>query len=273
MYDRILIPLDGSTFAEEIIPYAVGLARSAEARITLLQAVQHDSALASAEEYVSGLAKRLGAEGEVVRAQVDPASTVVTELERQSGTLLAMTTHGRGGLLETILGSVARTVVQDAQQPVLLYRPRGGVGTTDVDSKAEIATVVTPLDGSDFSERILPHAVEMARAIKATLTLVQVVSAGFATAPLAPPGDVLESTYVHRWAGRIKAEYGIEPEWDALHGHPADAICRYVSGRSDVMLAMTSHARPRLKETAFGSVTHECVRRAGVPILVWGAKT
>jgi nucleotide-binding universal stress UspA family protein len=54
-----------------------------------------------------------------------------------------------------------------------------------------------------------------------------------------------------------------------LHGHAPDAICEYLSGLHDVVLAMSSHARAGLKETIFGSVTHECVRRAGVPVLVY----
>lgn len=273
MYDQILIPLDGSPFAEEIIPYALGLARSADATIALFRAVQHEGELAEAEDYVSDLAGRLGAEGEVASIRTDPASAIVAEMERRPGTLVALTTHGRGGLLETILGSVALNVLHDAPRPVLVYRPRGGGGAAGVGGDANIATIVAPLDGSSFSERILPHAVDMAKAVKATLTLVQVVPAGFSRPPMTPPGDVLESTYVRRWAEKIREDHDLGVEWDVLHGEPADAIRRYLNGRSDAVLAMSSHARPRLKETVFGSVTHECVRRAGVPILVCGAKT
>jgi nucleotide-binding universal stress UspA family protein len=182
-----------------------------------------------------------------------------------------MTTHGRTGLSETILGSVAHRVVHGASRPVLLYRPRGGSGDVDVTRQAKIDTVVALLDGSEFSERILPHAVGMARAAAATLTLVQVVPAGFTKPPMANSGDVLETNYIHRWAGRIRSRDGIAAEWDVLHGQPADAICHYAHDRPEVILAMSSHARPRLVETVFGGVTHECVRRAGVPILVWSA--
>lgn len=273
MHDRILLPLDGSRYAEEIVPYAVGLARSAGVGVTLLQAVQHDGELEAAEEHVLGLAQRLGAEGEVVKTSTDAASAIAREMERRPGTLVAMTTHGRSGLLETILGSVALSVVQDVPQPVLIYRPRGDAGAVDLDREVAITRVVTPLDGSEFSERMLPNAVEVATTAKAALTLVQVVSPGFTGPPLAPRGDVLEYTYVHRWAERIGAEYGIDVEWDVLHGEPGGAICRYVDGQGDVMLAMSTHARPGLKEAIFGSVTHECVRRAGVPILVWGGRT
>ncbi len=273
MYDQVLIPLDGSPFAEEIIPYALGLARSADATIALFRAVQHEGELAEAEDYVSGLAGRLGAKGEVATIRTDPASAIVAEMERRPDTMVALTTHGRGGLLETILGSVALSVLHDAPRPVLVYRPRGGEGAGRAGEHANIDTVVVPLDGSSFSERILPHAVDMAEAVKASFTLVQVLPAAPTRPAMTPPGDVLESTYVRRWAEKIKEDHGIGVEWDVLHGPPADAIRRYLSGRSDVVLAMSSHARPRLKETVFGSVTHECVRRAGVPILVCGAKT
>jgi len=268
MYDRILVPLDGSPLAEEVIPYALALARSMGAKLTLLQVAKHEGDLATAEEYLQPLTRRLNAEGRVV-GYADPASGILGELSLHPNALATMTTHGHTGLLEAILGSVALNVVHHARRPVLIYRPRGTVGAGEVDREVKITTVMAPLDGSDFSESMLPHAVEIAKALKAKLALVQVLSTKFSEPPEAPPGDVLESSYIHGRAGEIRRAYGIEADWEVLHGAPAEAICEYLNGRHDVMLAMSSHTRAGLREAIFGSVTHECVRRAGVPVLVY----
>lgn len=269
MYDRILVPLDGSQFAEEIVPYALGFARSMGARLTLLHVAKHDSDVAAAEEYMQPLARRLGAEGKVVVAHTDTGKVILEELSQHPRTLVTMTTHGHTALLEAILGSVALSVVHDAGQPVLIYRPRGTLRSGAVDKEMKIASVMAPLDGSKFSECMLPHAARMALSLGAKLTLVQVLPPEVKEPPEVSSGDILESSYLHARAEETKREYEIEADWEVLHGDPADAICEYLNGQHDVMLAMSSHTRGGLRETVFGSVTHECVRRAGVPVLVY----
>jgi nucleotide-binding universal stress UspA family protein len=267
MYDRILIPLDGSSFAEEVIPYALCIARATRAKLTLLQVAEHESRLATAEEYVQGLASRLNAEGKVVVEERDVASTILTELGRQPDSFAAMTTHGRSAILKAVVGSVAVGVVRSAPQGVLIYRPRGTIAA--LDTEAKITTVVAALDGSDFSEAILPHAVDMARALRAKLMLVQVVAEIVGVPPQVPANDIVESSYIHGRAVETRRTYGVEAEWEVLHGDPADAICEYLRTAHDTMLAMSSHSRAALGRTLFGSVAGECVRRAGVPILVY----
>jgi nucleotide-binding universal stress UspA family protein len=81
--------------------------------------------------------------------------------------------------------------------------------------------------------------------------------------------DVHESSYLHRKASEIKAAHGIAAQWEVLHGDPAEAICAYLSGMPDTLLAMTTHARTALERTVLGSVAGACVRHAGVPLLLY----
>jgi nucleotide-binding universal stress UspA family protein len=129
-----------------------------------------------------------------------------------------------------------------------------------VGEEARITTVVAPLDGSSFSELMLPHAVDLAKSVGAQLTLVQVLSPEARRLPGAAGGDVLESSYVQGWAKEIHRQHGIEADWEVLHGDPAEAICKFVNARPGAMLAMASHTRVGLRKTIFGSVTRECVR-------------
>jgi nucleotide-binding universal stress UspA family protein len=135
----------------------------------------------------------------------------------------------------------------------------------------KITTLVVALDGSEFSEKIVPSAVAMAKFLTSRIMLVQALPAENAAAARAhlPSGDILESSYLQAKAAEIKKRYQIEPTWDVLHGEAGDAICRYLNGMEDTLLAMTSHARSGLERAFLGSVAAACIRRAGVPMLLY----
>jgi nucleotide-binding universal stress UspA family protein len=151
MYDRIIVPLDGSVVAEQVLPHVQALARQFSSVVILLRATtppeevtplaaagpalvagpQLDTAaLVEAEAhaasvYLEATAESLRSAGVRVEcAQQDgPAAYVILEQARKRGAdLIAMTTHGRGGLVRLALGSVADGVVRGAPCPVLLVR-------------------------------------------------------------------------------------------------------------------------------------------------------
>lgn len=264
---RILVPLDGSAFSEEILPFAVGIASATGAALTLLRVPHEESEVPEAREYVEALARDLGAEGTVSFTGTDVTAAILEEASREPRALVAMTSHGRTGLLDVLLGSVALGVVRNSGRPVLVYRPRGNWKGRP-GRNAEIDKVVLPLDGSAFSESMIPGAVEMARDLKARLMLVHVVSEDVKVPPDIPAGDVLEFSYVHSRAERIEDTYGVRPDWDVLQGDPGDAICRYMEGQRDAILAMSSHSSNGFERMIFGSVTSECLRRSGSPLLL-----
>lgn len=266
MFDEILICLDGSALAEKILPLARGMASAAGAKITLLRVFQDAGELPSEEGYLRAWARRFGAEARFVLSD-DPAAAIVRELTGHPGALAAMTTHGRTAWVEAVLGSVALRVLRGARRPVLLFRPLGA----DVDAPKKIANVLVALDGSDFSERIIPHAAALARAQSACLLLLQAFPPG-ARLPYVSErerSDIAASAYLHRKAGQIKRQYDIDCGWEVLHGEPVDAICRYVKDMADSLLAITTHARAGLERFVLGSVASGCVRRSGLPMLLY----
>ena len=127
------------------------------------------------------------------------------------------------------------------------------------------------LDGSQFSEKIVPAAIEMAKSLNSRIILVQALPTESVQAVSAhvPSGDVLESSYLQAKAAEIKKKYEIDPSWDVLHGEAGDAICRYLNGMEDTLLAMTSHARGGVERALLGSVAAACIRKAGVPMLIY----
>lgn len=261
MFDEILVCLDGSSLAEQMLPLAQQIALAKKARVILLRVIGDSDKLSVEENYMRDRASLLHAPIRFVVSS-DPATAILGELEKNPRAIAAMTTHGRSAWGEALLGSVALKVIRGAKRPVLLYRARSGSSSAPV----KITNLVVALDGSEFSEKIVPAAASMAKSLNSHIMLVQALPTERAALPL---GDVLESSYLQGKAAEIKKKYEIEPSWDVLHGEAGDAICRYVNGMQDTVLAMTSHARGGLERVVFGSVAATCIHDAGVPILIY----
>jgi nucleotide-binding universal stress UspA family protein len=265
MFDEVLACLDGSPLAQEVLPLAHGITVATSATLTIIRVVADADELAAEESELRQCARRYRAEVRFLLS-ADPAAAIVGELKAKPNSIAAMTTHGRTAWTEAILGSVALRVIQGSRRPVILYRAVSGDG----EAPKRIKTLVMALDGSEFSERMIPFAAEMAQVLAGRLSLVQALSPQPSIPALVgnSKSDMLESSYLHGIAGKIKHEHGIDCEWEVLHGDPADALCRYVKGMPETMLAMTSHARGGLQRALLGGVAGACVRRAGVPILM-----
>ena len=278
MYKPVIASLDGSAFAEEALPYVKRIAQATGAEIQLNRVVSSKDEVTGASNYLSGIGRRLGEHVSINVHQGDVAQAITDQIKAQPNGLAVMTTHGRTGLSEAVLGSVALAVVKAAGKPVLVYRPRGGPA-----ADVQIGSVAVALDGTAFPEAILPEAIQLALDLKVKLTLLQAVPIAKKAIRRTPTGDelaqlgdadlgsgdVLESSYLSGMAHEIASQHKLEVDWEVLHGNPAGAICEYVHDTKDVILAITAHARPALKRVIFGSVTASCIRNAGVPILVY----
>ena len=151
MFERILVPLDGSPLAEEVLPYAKEMGRRFDAEVILLQVVstvpplwaieaapgvapgpdvlarQMQLEAHAAEEYLRRMATVWDVPGARVRWEVKhgvPADEIVRYAQEHAVSLIAMSTHGRTGLARLVLGSVADQVLRQAGVPVLLIRPK-----------------------------------------------------------------------------------------------------------------------------------------------------
>jgi nucleotide-binding universal stress UspA family protein len=144
-FTHVLIPLDGSALAEEVLEPALALGLPFDAKYTLVQAITPpvlgyapaaqvvalDEQIlnqwrAAAREYLDGVAQRLRSQGAPVDTRVligPPAMAILDYAQDHNVDLLAMATHGRSGVARMLLGSVADKIVRGAGVPVLLRRP------------------------------------------------------------------------------------------------------------------------------------------------------
>jgi nucleotide-binding universal stress UspA family protein len=163
VFGRMLIPLDGSKLAEQVLEPAAALGAVMQAELTLLRVVQQftpdgyspDSGRMSgirpallkqlqeidrqertrAEEYLDQLAKHLRTRSLHVQTHVvshaRPATAILDVASTVGANLIALATQGRGGLKRLLVGSVADKVLRGATTPVLTYRPVGEFTSTE----------------------------------------------------------------------------------------------------------------------------------------------
>jgi len=138
MFKKILVPLDSSKLAEKILSRVEWLAKTHDAEVTLLRValagsfpgsdpVQHQlNVVREAEEYLAKAESWLRDVGVKVNSVVrygNDAREIVDHARDRDFDLIAMSTHGRSGLAQFVLGSVANKVINTATVPILLYRP------------------------------------------------------------------------------------------------------------------------------------------------------
>lgn len=140
---NIIVPLDGSSLAEQILPEVVALAKLGDARIRLLHVLERrtsaqkamrgreaqcwDKDVAAAKAYLTRIAARLRSDGFVTTADVvvgdNIAEAIVDYAGREKANLIAIATHGRSGILRALRGSVADVVTRTSRTSMLVFRP------------------------------------------------------------------------------------------------------------------------------------------------------
>lgn len=198
MFQRILVPLDGSPRAERALPVAARIARTSGGSILLLQVVNPpidyggglaagglmtgemiEAEMAEATGYLKTVAMSEVMAGITITTEVlygSPARDILAYAEVQEADLIVLCSHGRTGFKQWVLGSVAHRLVHQSPVPVLVLRDTGDIL---VRSKAMLPfRVFVPLDGSQLAETALVPAAHLAAALTApgrgTLHLAQV---------------------------------------------------------------------------------------------------
>lgn len=144
--NHLVVPLDGSEFAETVLPHAATLARQMSLRMTLLRVLPQESALfddssialneiltgiepktaTKVRDYMEGVAARLRNSCLEVNEAL-PSGKVSTEIVNYAQglehSMIALATHGRSGLSRLLLGSIAEAVIRESGCPVLVIRP------------------------------------------------------------------------------------------------------------------------------------------------------
>jgi nucleotide-binding universal stress UspA family protein len=298
MSRQILVPVDGSTFAEQALPFAVHAARRDGAELVLalvhsryapaamdpaLRQMMDDWEDAEAEReaaYLRELAARVSERHGVAATprllNGDVVSAIGHEVRNREARLVVMTTHGRAGLERAWLGSVADALLRELEVPVLVIRPEP---EAPGDADRGYHRIVIPLDGSGRSERAITPALDLA-ADRARVTLFRMAAPGAAiTSPFVPFAPRMSDAEVEqrRDAAQVYLD-GVAAGLDAGHlsidthvavdFHAARAILAFATESGADLIAMSTQGRSPVTRLVLGSSTDKVVRAAACPVLV-----
>jgi nucleotide-binding universal stress UspA family protein len=203
MFEKILVCVDGSVLAEQIIPLAAREASQMKSKLVLLRVLSEhmmvspnipgaagvpvrstlsEEAMEKEEKeagsYLDSLAADLlekhGLKAQSVMERGPAGVVIVDYAEANNIDLIAIATHGRSGLSRAVLGSTADYVIRHTGHPILTLKPESGI--TSGTGKHTIERILVCLDGSRLSEQIIPYAVRQARAFGSKVIILQVVS-------------------------------------------------------------------------------------------------
>lgn len=260
MYERILVPLDGSAAGESVLVPVQWLARRASSEVLLAQVDEphpqdvgpgfKEETKEFSVEYLRQVTEALKKSGLRADYRVR-AGAVVDELvalaREERVSLIAMTTHGRTASPQVPYGGVAERLMRASPVPLL------ALPTLRYPAEAEqrargVRVMLLATDGSAAARAVRPHAGDLARFAGAEVLLLHVGAA--------EPGWLAEE------ARELSARVLVEP------GEPAATILKVAAREKVDLIAMGTHGSGGRADTPAGSVTREVLRNSPIPLLI-----
>jgi nucleotide-binding universal stress UspA family protein len=299
MLGRIMVPLDGSAFAEAALPTASLLARRNGSGLYLVRV--HEPALPMVgpgvawydptleldlerhgRRYLDVLLGRIDAQERwrTVTAYLHgPVTECLSGYVRDSAIdLVVMTTHARGGVGRAWLGSVADGLVRHSVAPVLLVRPERETPAA-TGAGPVFRRVLLPVDGGAAEDRMIEHAIMVAGKTGVEYTLLRVITSGApAVRPPLPrrgenPGSRLQRATVEVALG-VKAEglrargIRVQPQV-VVNDDGAEGILGYAAAHEFDLVAMATRSRGGLERLLLGSVADRVLHNGRIALLLW----
>jgi nucleotide-binding universal stress UspA family protein len=294
MLHTILVPLDGSTVAEQGLTSACRLATETRATLSLVRGVPYFTldprdreAAREARSYLGAMQDKLTAEGFTVRTEVvpsDPVSAILFAADMQEVDLISICTHGTSGLRHALVGSVAEAVLRRSDKPILITR---AMEDPFMQPIAPYRSILVPLDGTPFAEAALNYLALEHIGDQAEVILLQAV------APVIPAyvpglmGDGAAQLYIDADGETQKRLLGAkaylqslgvamhrEGAWraHATLGSAGQEILATAKSEHADMIVLVTHGRHGLERLLYGSVASELLHHTEVPILILPAE-
>lgn len=297
MPNQLLVPLDGSTLADAVLPHAVALAKRLKVGLALVRVHQPLTTLSGPpevgpifldvelEEQLRDDDRRwLDQRVTALRAssgiavtgefRIGPLADTIVEVAADLAVLaIVCSTHGSGGWAPNWLGSVTDAVVRHAPCPVI------ALSEAAVKRDPEVRSLLVLTDGSALAEDVVPYATWFARAYGASVELLQVVSPpwpgdGLMLASEGPQDrfginalaagakETLADLCEHFTRNGISASSTVEVEINA-----ARTILDHIHRTNPDAVAVATHGRG-LSRLMLGSIADKVLRTGGRPTLI-----
>lgn len=292
MFKRILVPLDGSSVAECVLPHVVALAHIYDAAVEIIQVLNDDAGRAQptdpmewelrkaeAEAYLEETASSLQATGVDVVSRLlegQPAVRIVEYAHEAESELIVMSSHGRAGLSRWNVNSVVRKVVQRAHISTLIIR---AYHPTDAGlGQLRYGRILVPLDGSQRAECVLSTATTFCQHHDSHLLIGHVVVRPEMPRqiPLTSEDQALVERFVERnkvlageYLDSLRERLPLAFEHQLLvDDDPALALHKLAVDRNVNLVIMSAHGYSGKKKWPYGSITTSFIEYGSTPLLV-----
>lgn len=304
--ERVLVPLDGTLYAERALPYSLALATWANASVFLAHVRERDPGRArvafsralegtppetpvhseqDAAAYLDAMRERVRAivpsipRVETITLSADTAAGGLMAItERTNADVVVLATHARQGLERRILGSVGDQFIQNTHVPVLFIPPGLAVPTEQPLQPPKFRRVLIPLDGSAFAEQALAPVLALARCVVPDDPYgMEIVLYYVAESQITRPDG---ARYVEEVCERLHGlglPASVSVTATALVGSPPGSITSAaVHGvisepsypRRFDLVAMATHGRGGFQRWLYGSVAEYVLSRVAVPTVL-----
>lgn len=308
MFQRILVPLDGSPRAESAVPVAAQIARATGGSLFLIQVIRPpidysgglapvplvtDQLLETETSAINDYLKMVAASKDLAGIPIKtdvlfgfPAQSLTFAVQDQNIDLVVICSRGRTGLTRWALGSVAHTLVHQSTAPVLVLRQ------SENDSPLKIGqalSALVPLDGSELAEAALRPAAHLVAALAAPvqgkLHLAQVVKPVSSSLEEGVDQELAEarlqqaSAYLAQVRERLQTTMGdfklaitrsVVSEKDVATAllRMAEPEGQRKGSEGDNLIAISTHGRGGLERWVMGSITERVLNTTKLPLLV-----
>lgn len=264
----IVVPLDGSPFAERALRPAVAIAaRLGTGRLLLVRCTPDDvdEARRHLDDRAEQFAGVVDVDTRIVGAG-EPAEHVLAAVSAEPDAMLCMATRGRTSLGAALLGSTAADIVRGSDRPLVLVGP----ASQTVLLPGERGHLLVCSDGSGFSNAVVPVAAQWCDRLDLHPWLTEVVGPDEDPEPAREPVPNREVAAATARLGELAAAFtdpgavGVE----VLHGSPGQSIPWLAERLPAALIAIATHGRTGLDRVTMGSVATQIVRHAPCPVLV-----
>lgn len=280
IFEKILVPLDGSASGERVLPYLVRLCALRPCKIVVARIVDLDAAGAGPDQrealvqfaqlYLNQIEAHLTGQGLRVASRVRSGGVTEGLLEiahEERATLLAMSTHGRLMPDAPSFGDVAEQIIRKSPLPLLVVSPFVQLRIERVPHVMDrgITRILVTTDGSETADKVTPLASEVAETMGAEVVLLQV-----AAPARSGRGEAEARVHAEDHLDRLSRyfeERRIPTETLVEEGEPGGTILEVARRRGVDLIAMNTHGA-RHSHTAVGDVTEAVLKRAAVPLLL-----
>jgi len=295
MFNHIIIPLDGSTLAETVLPTAVYLAATLNSKVTLLHIIEKDASPVihgdrhlttplEARSYLEDVARHHFPRATQVSFHVhrtemrNVAAGILAHQAELEPDLMIICTHGRGGLRQIMFGSIAQQVVEAGRTPVIIMRPQAATALPG----GRIQTLLAAADNDPEHSQGLLTALKFGQSIKARVHVIGVVpTMGTLTGKHATTGKFLPATTYQvlqmaekeleiflRQKIQPFSETGAEVSLQIGRGEPASIISKTAEAAAADIIILGTHGKAGTAALWSGSMAAKVIKQTLRPLLL-----